>query len=145
MGLPLRRGRRNYHRSFFDPKRADQLGASLSIPRIHFARSLYNRHVADRASFDGLTLLKAEACLLDDAAERPHFVIAPTGQNFTALLLAASIGALTLAGENVVLTTPHNFIRSIRHRYGQMIAQKAVNNIKIQAPYLSAHPLEKAA
>lgn len=94
-------------------------------------------------SFDGLTLLKAEACLLDDVAQRPYFVIAPTGKNFTALLFAASIGALSLTGENVVLTTPHNFIRSIRSRYGKGIAEKAVNAIKTQAPYLSAYPSGK--
>ena len=93
-------------------------------------------------SLDGETLLKAEACQLDDNAQRPYFVIAPTGQNFMALLLSASVGVLNFAGNNVVLTTPQNFTRSIRNRYGTMIAERAVNKIKNQAPYLCSNPCE---
>jgi len=90
-------------------------------------------------SLDGNILLKAEVCPLAEFNQTPSFVIAPTGQNFMALLLSGSLGALTFADENVVLTTPQNFARSIRNQYGGVIAQKAVNKIKHQAPYLSAH------
>lgn len=94
-------------------------------------------------SLDGNTLLKAEVCPLADNGQKPSFVIAPTGQNFMALLISTSLGALAFSDENVVLTTPQNFARSIRNQYGRVIAQRAVNKIKHQAPYLSAHPFKR--
>jgi len=89
-------------------------------------------------SFDVETMMKAEIGRLESTDQKPRFVIAPTGRSFAALLVSASVEAVKLEDENIILTTPQNFMHSVRLRYGQSIAEKAVNKIKNHAPYLSA-------
>jgi cellulose synthase/poly-beta-1,6-N-acetylglucosamine synthase-like glycosyltransferase len=89
-------------------------------------------------SFDGETLMEAEMGQLEGSDPEPRFVMAPTGRSFVALLVSASAEAVRLKDENIILTTPYNFARSVRLQYGHSIANKAVHKIKNHAPYLSA-------
>ncbi len=88
---------------------------------------------------DGEILIRAETCQLSCKGEKPIFAIAPSGQKFTALLFAASLGTLQLNEGNVLITTPQNFVESVRRHNGHAIAQRAVNKMKRHAPHLSAH------
>ena len=90
-------------------------------------------------NLDGDLLIKAETCPLLNNGDRLSFAIAPTGQKFVALLFAACHGSIHLNEGNVVITTPQNFIESVRMTYGRVIAQNAVEKMQIRAPYLSAY------
>jgi len=88
---------------------------------------------------DGEILIRAEICQLSSKGEKPRFAMAPSGKKFVALLFAASLGTLQFNVGNVLMTTPQNFVQSVRRHNGHAIAQRAVNKMRKVAPHLSAH------
>lgn len=108
---------------------ASILGAPFTLKRLPIPPHL-----------NGQIILKAESCPLNENPNIPSFAIAPTGESFVTLLIAASIGAVQFNASNVIITTPQNLTESVRECCGRAIAEKAVNKIKYHAPQLSAHP-----
>jgi len=88
---------------------------------------------------DGEILIRAEICQLSSKGEKPIFAIAPSGEKFVASLFAASLGTLQFNEGNVLITTPQNFVESVRRHNGHAIAQRAVNKMKRNAPHLSVY------
>ena len=87
---------------------------------------------------DGLSLIRAEILTVERADPRPAYVMAPTGQRFEGMLRAKAMGLRLFEGADLTITTPRNFIESVRSRCGQRIAHDANIRLKREAPWLSA-------
>jgi glycosyltransferase XagB len=92
-------------------------------------------------NFEAQAVINAEICPLAGNRLHPRFGMAPTGQNFFGLLRLASLGLLRLNENDIVITTPQNFVDSVRRCFGKAIARRSINRLQDTTPYLSARSL----
>jgi cellulose synthase/poly-beta-1,6-N-acetylglucosamine synthase-like glycosyltransferase len=93
------------------------------------------------SGYHGHTVIDAELCLLSGNRTHPSYVMAPTGEHFFSLLRIAALDLLRLENSAVIVTTPQNFLASVRRCFGDQISLRCTNLLETYQPVLSAHSL----